>query len=797
MFTLANAKLGGLASVALAALLVIGFAGCSGDDGAAGPAGPAGTAGTPGTPGPAGPPGPGLDPVASTKPESCATCHGGVGERLHQVTYDRYVDPSTLIMTFDSVVSTPTGATYSVALNFHITKNGLPYVDANTLPSMAQRTFYFARYNSATRTFPDSVSLNRNNIVSHGNGTYTLTTTGMTYAPEASNAVAYGYIAQDALDAATGGRVVLYDNMDSAALVFGNTGTYVSAANVEGCINCHGEPYRKHGYREAVVENLPDFVACKTCHFDTRAGTHPDWQQMVDDPLAWANGVAPGPAYDYVATVLNDTHMTHAMEFPYPMSMANCNTCHEGKLGQIFADANFTLTTCKSCHPVQTQAAYPTDPHRAPALTQLWTDAGVTFHNTGSNCQGCHTAAAGYVGSPFSAYHTGYNKQIYNAAGVKYSTLNSATITSVSRTGNVLDIRFTANNTAIVPTLTVSFYGWNTKDFLVSSHTRDGGTADCYNDRAANPLTAPRVGCRYEIGVDGNPVSTLETNRLFTVMADSAPGAWHVQADLSRYVQPTSTGLAGIPALITAGKINKAEIAVLPKLVVGGVTVALNAQSRTFDLGANGLVANYFQGTNALVDEAKCNACHDALATTFHSGYYGGKVTVCRTCHVPTSGGSHLEMQSRSIDSYVHAIHAFQAFDPGDVDFTDPVEAKRYGLHIEHTTPIFSLKACEACHLEGTFEVPDQSKSMPGLLSRSDTLNMVPARGIGTVPAYVTGPASKACGGCHRAFEINEDNAGYLASFNQHTNAGGYLVENDTANTYVYRIIDKMITWFQ
>ena len=236
MFTLANAKLGGVPGVALAVLLVIGFAGCSGNDGAAGPAGPAGTAGTPGTPGPAGPPGPGLDPVASTKPESCATCHGGVGEGLHQATYDMYVDPSTLIMTFDSVVSTPTGATYSVALNFHITKNGLPYVDANTLPSMAQRTFYFARYDSATRTFPNSVSLSRNNIVSHGDGTYTLTTAGMTYAPEASNAVAYGYIAQDPLDAATGGRVVLYDYMDSAALEFGNVDTYQSAAVVGGCI---------------------------------------------------------------------------------------------------------------------------------------------------------------------------------------------------------------------------------------------------------------------------------------------------------------------------------------------------------------------------------------------------------------------------------------------------------------------------------------------------------------------------------------------------------------------------------
>jgi CxxC motif-containing protein (DUF1111 family) len=152
-------------------------------------------------------------------------------------------------------------------------------------------------------------------------------------------------------------------------------------------------------------------------------------------------------------------------------------------------------------------------------------------------------------------------------------------------------------------------------------------------------------------------------------------------------------------------------------------------------------------------------------------------------------------MQSRSIDSYVHAVHAFQAFDSGDVDFTDPVEAARYGLHIEHTTPIFSLKACEACHLAGTYNVPDQSKSMPGLLSASDTWNV--ARDIGTVPEYVTGPASRACGGCHRAELINEDDAGDLASFNQHTRTFGYLLENDDDDVTTYAVIRKMMEWFE
>jgi OmcA/MtrC family decaheme c-type cytochrome len=350
---------------------------------------------------------------------------------------------------------------------------------------------------------------------------------------------------------------------------------------------------------------------------------------------------------------------------------------------------------------------------------------------------------------------------------------------------------------------------------LVSSHTRDAGALTCYNDRSSTPLTAPKVGCRYEIAIDGNPVSTLQTNRLFTVMADSRPGAWHVTADLAGYVQPASTGLAAIPTLITDGKTKKAEIAVLPALLnAEGEVVALNAQTKTFDLVGKAFVSNYFQGTTAPTSVAKCNACHDALGTTFHEGSYGGSVTLCRTCHVTTSGGAHLEMQSRGIDSYAHAIHKFQAFDLNSIDFTDKVFAKRYALHIEHGFPNFTIKNCEACHVTSsstvpvTYNPPDNTKSLPGLESPAYTLTkgwvnfttQAPAAGprnIGKVPALVTGPASRACGGCHKAVEINEDNEARLASFNSHMSMGGYNVENDAAGTYVYRMIDRIMTFFK
>jgi OmcA/MtrC family decaheme c-type cytochrome len=242
----------------------------------------------------------------------------------------------------------------------------------------------------------------------------------------------------------------------------------------------------------------------------------------------------------------------------------------------------------------------------------------------------------------------------------------------------------------------------------------------------------------------------------------ASTGTWVVTANLSAWA-----------TRIADGSVRRAEIAVMPQLQQAGVTLALNAPSRTFDLGANAFDDTFY---SPIVKVAGCNACHDALATTFHSGNRGGNIVVCRLCHTTFSGGSHLELQSRSIDSYVHAIHSFQPFDIGDIDFTNPEETLHVHHHIEATFPNFTIKNCEACHTTaGVYEVPAQNKSLPGILSGSD---YVTGRNIANVPPYVSGPASRACGGCHRAVFVNEDDESGLAAFNKHVDINGYLIED-------------------
>ncbi|MDH3511185.1 MAG: hypothetical protein OER85_10075 [Gammaproteobacteria bacterium] len=877
----------------LAALLVLGIflVGCDGDDGAAGAAGAVGADGQEcwdlNGNGAGDLPDEDLNDdglvdvldcnptanivaaaVAEAEVEACATCHGGVGEE-HTAIYDSYVDPSTLALTINSVTSVADGAgAFDVTVEFSITKDGLPFDD---LVSLDEMRFYAVQYDSATGEYLNgNKRLNDNFAPGAVAGDHVVTESSVPFAPEGpwaapfDGAHLYGYIAQGALFQHEGGagaeipegsHVHLYDDVANAALAFGtadaaDAGAYASAANVAGCEKCHGEPYLKHGYRDPIVAGLPDFASCKSCHYDDRGGGHWDWQYMVDDPSNWATAGLPdadvAAEYAYKAKLMNDVHMAHAMEFPYPQSMSNCATCHEGKLDLVLADSNFTAETCKSCHPVQGNDAWPeyeladgteideepyAQPNRAPPMAYLWTLAGVeAFHSIELDCASCHGVL---VDVPtFDELHTGYDVSIANAAGERYRDLYSASIDNVSLADDVMTIEFSASDPAIVPELLVSFYGWDSKQYIVPSHMRDG------TDRCVG-RGGSAAGCDLEIAPG-------DTNPVFTSLDEVPPGSgsWVATLDLTQWID----GQPGfIPDLIGDGVIRKAEVTVTPELelMVAGhdhpIDVVLDAVGQTVDVGSGALIADYFKRDNAIVDTDKCDVCHDSLASSFHdgSGRGGGGIQVCKNCHNPTFPGSHVEMASRSIDNYVHAIHSFQDFDIEDTfEVFDPVLAKRYDQHIKHVFPRFTIRNCEACHVEagktgpdgGTYpvvyDVPDQSQSMPGVLSVSDPVATsytmvdrevtegcdpcipetiaveVPAgRSIGAVPEQVTGPASRACGGCHRGRLIKADAANELAAFNAHTKAGGTYVENDAdgdpPDQVVYGVIDKIMTLFE
>jgi len=148
----------------------------------------------------------------------------------------------------------------------------------------------------------------------------------------------------------------------------------VSAANNDGCENCHSVPFLKHGYYYAQDNDDPttDFISCKACHMENAEGGHYEWQLLVDDPekaVEWLDTDEDTSIFtpeqlaqlEYNMSLMNDVHMSHAMEFPYPQSMSNCIVCHEDKLDVILTDENFNMETCRSCHPRTGSEEHETD----------------------------------------------------------------------------------------------------------------------------------------------------------------------------------------------------------------------------------------------------------------------------------------------------------------------------------------------------------------------------------------------------------------------------------------------------
>jgi len=661
-------------------------------------------------------------------------------------------------------------------VSFKMTKNGAPF-DARQADNLS---IYFVPYSKGNFQFDppaERLSLKGAKLNYDGNGGVTTSVTKtVDYSQVDGLVVVYGR--DDTLGTMPNSRVAQAKYPFAALLETGKGVDYASVANNAGCEKCHSIPYLKHGYIYGQVnhDKTTDFYTCKACHLDNGAGGHYEWQLLVNDPplaakyLSASEEEAAKMLTDqqkadmaYTTSVMNDVHMSHAMEFPYPQSMSNCVTCHEGKLDKVLADANFTIVTCKSCHPMAGAKAPVAKEGDTPAYdtTKLALKTILPEASHGkmdlakTDCTMCHKA--GGAAPSFKQIHSGYDKMIYNADGLKYSDAISVTIQTASFANNKLSFTFSAAESpdvkgvdvaAIKPTVLVGLYGYDTKDFIIGPHERliDDNKDGVLDSKDSRNLEAAA-------GDDKHP-------RIKTVSA--AGGKWEMTADLTPWAD-----------LIKNGTVKRVEIGVMPALMVVSDTLAIDAKSRTFDLTANKFDDKAF---SPIATAQKCENCHAALATNFHSPSYGGSVTVCRMCHITKSGGAHLEMASRSLDSYVHAIHAGQAFDVANIDFKDPVAAMHYEHHIGFPYPTHGEANCESCHVKGAYDVPDQSASLPGVLSASAEVKSMD-RKVGVVPSVVAGPASRACGGCHRAELINEDSWSELVSFNLHSKQGGYQVE--------------------
>jgi OmcA/MtrC family decaheme c-type cytochrome len=181
----------------------------------------------------------------------------------------------------------------------------------------------------------------------------------------------------------------------------------------------------------------------------------------------------------------------------------------------------------------------------------------------------------------------------------------------------------------------------------------------------------------------------------------------------------TQTNLAAYPVSDATGS---GLTPGMPNKTGGLIVIAPNAQK----------VATGFTGRRPIVEDARCNQCHQELGTFTEDAFHAGQRndgTTCAWCHRPNQTSSGWSADSTS---YIHSIHA---------------SAKRtvpFTWHASTTTESFAdvkfpgiLKECETCHLPGTydFSAPASDSAVPNRLHRTTATGVFPANGA-SVPTY-------------------------------------------------------------
>lgn len=485
------------------------------------------------------------------------------------------------------------------------------------------------------------------------------------------------------------------------------------------CSKCHqgfeAEGSTSNGFHGA---GRVDVQFCVICH-------NPDRTNAAADAMVFVHRL-------HKSSQIQEANLFHGLEFEFPQEIRNCDACHGGAAQGNQIRTRPTAKACGSCHDYTDFAGTAGLPLCTNPVTKGADGLPAPCRHLGgpqtddTNCAFCHTATAiANVHTPVAppdpnnlwagGTSSNTNAAYVAAAGVvpagakvitydvsTVELVDDATITPNKR----LQIKFKlkADGTDVVfqtpgagvTEIMAGFVGSPSVYFAYALPQDDIDAPADFNvsasgyikkiwdgtatGTAAGTITGPDGSGYYTIKLTGAqvpPSATLLTGGVgYSYSLSSAPPL--TQIDLAAYPYNTGTKQGGL--IVPAPNVWK--------------------------------VATGFTGRRAIVDNAKCNACHGLLgvAPTFHAGQRNDGPT-CSFCHTPnrTSSG-----WSASSKLFIHAVHAGRL---RDVEFNwhAPAEGETYG-EIEFPAP---LSNCEAsCHVAGTYDLSaTASKSaLPNLL---------------------------------------------------------------------------------
>jgi OmcA/MtrC family decaheme c-type cytochrome len=145
-------------------------------------------------------------------------------------------------------------------------------------------------------------------------------------------------------------------------------------------------------------------------------------------------------------------------------------------------------------------------------------------------------------------------------------------------------------------------------------------------------------------------------------------------------------------------------------------------------------VANGYAGRRPIVEDARCNKCHQELGAFTTDAFHGGQRndgSTCAWCHRPNQTSSGWSADSTS---YIHSIH-------GGNKRTEPFtwHAAAVGESFAEIKFPGILRNCEGCHVRGAYDFsnPASQSALPNRLYRTVATGFFALDVGNTVPTYV------------------------------------------------------------
>jgi OmcA/MtrC family decaheme c-type cytochrome len=521
-----------------------------------------------------------------------------------------------------------------------------------------------------------------------------------------------------------------------------------SRNNVEYCVVCHTDQ-RKYGRTEATFNSDPNVFkfTSQTYRLDDRSVG--DLPNMVHK--THLGKFLPKKGYNYADVIFN--------EVGYPQDTRNCQNCHSAATpaqaavtpqGDNWKTAPSRLA-CGACHdginfdtgigitlrdamkgpPYNNSTGFNGKAHPANSTDAGCTNAGchgvengvnkidvahlpVTPPNTGSALHvagGNTNTNSGWIASGASANRlpTGAIAVTYDVKDVR---LNG------SRNPQIV-FRMLQNGTAVAlqdPTTAPNNPSTNRKEIWPNFM----GSPSCYfvwsvpQDNIAAPQDFNASASTYlrtvwlangAVGGSGTSAGTLTAGTgaeagyyVCTVTGVTVPtnakmltGGMGYSYNVSSALPLTQTNVTGYPVPDGSGLVNAGATNPTGGLIV----IAPNVNK----------VATGFTGRRVIVEDKRCNACHQELGTFTEDAFHAGQRndgTTCSWCHTPNRGSSGWTADSVN---FVHAIHgsnkrsyeytwhAVQVSAGPPPVFEDFSEVRYPGV----------LANCEQCHIPGSY----------------------------------------------------------------------------------------------